>query len=136
MKNEEIQKLFAVHPPINDQPARYLALAGAAQTYAQTIQDGTPESKEKALALVAIQEAYMWANAAIANNEFDNHANIMKKQADIRAAANAPLNPPAPPFVPLVHKPETWQKLGNPDRIVMTEADEVKAKADGYTKQP
>lgn len=64
-----IADIFTYHPPKPGQAERYTALRGAAHAYAIVVNDLTPSSRERSLALTAIQESVMWANAAIAINE-------------------------------------------------------------------
>jgi hypothetical protein len=66
---EQIQKAFTYHPPKEGQPERYEHIREYAKSLARCVQDCTPESREQSLALTKIEEAVMWANAAIARNE-------------------------------------------------------------------
>lgn len=68
MKND-IENRFTYHAPKNDQVQRYGFLREAAKHFAEFVADSTPASREQALALTKIEEAVMWANAAIARNE-------------------------------------------------------------------
>lgn len=68
-EREELLKRFTYHPPKGDQPARYTTLRETAKDFAQWILSCCPESRERALALTKLEEAVMWANAAIARNE-------------------------------------------------------------------
>jgi hypothetical protein len=65
----EIAVRFMYHPPKEDQPERYLRIRGEALVLAITIVETTPTSREQSLALTALEEAVMWANAAIARRE-------------------------------------------------------------------
>jgi hypothetical protein len=65
----DIVNRFTYHPPHSDQAVRYEELRGAAKVLAMKIADRCPPSREKSLALTRLQEAVMWANAAIACNE-------------------------------------------------------------------
>ena len=64
-----LNQIFTYHPPIGDQTARYMQLREAALAFAKTVQTLTPPSREQSVALTNIQQAVMWANAAIAINE-------------------------------------------------------------------
>ena len=64
-----INKVFTYHPPINDQPERYVLLRSQAKEFAETILRLTPVSREQSLALTNLEQASFWANAAIARNE-------------------------------------------------------------------
>ena len=69
MTNEQVQNIFTYHAPKNDQANRYEVLRMTARVMAEAIQNCSPESREKSLALTNLQQAIMWANAAIAINE-------------------------------------------------------------------
>ena len=69
MTPEQIEETFTYHKPFGDQPKRYELIRSAARILANTIQDSCPESREKSLAFTNLQQAVMWANAAIAINE-------------------------------------------------------------------
>ena len=64
-----INRLFSYHPPKGDQAERYGRLRDGAKAYAELIVSLTPESSEQTLAIRAVHEASMLANAAIAVNE-------------------------------------------------------------------
>lgn len=64
-----LDNIFTYHAPKADQPARYNQIREAAKQFAQLVSDTTPMSREQSLAITAIQQATMWANAAIAINE-------------------------------------------------------------------
>ena len=66
---QELEKRFTYHPPKTGQPQRYQALRDEAADLAGVIVASTPESREQSLALTHLEEAVMWANAAIARNE-------------------------------------------------------------------
>lgn len=66
---EQIANNFSYHTPKADQPARYEMIRGVARELAQVIAVNSPDSREKSLALTKLEEAVMWANAAIARNE-------------------------------------------------------------------
>ena len=65
----ELDKRFTYHAPKSGQPEVYEALRNKAREFALMVMEATPESREKSLALTKIEEAVMWANAAIARNE-------------------------------------------------------------------
>ena len=69
MDSREIDKRFTYHSPKEGQPERYATLRNYARSYAQAIVQLTPVSREQSLALTALEEAVMWANASIARNE-------------------------------------------------------------------
>lgn len=65
----QVDRSFTYHAPKEDQGARYHFIREAAKTLALDITSLTPESREQSLALTKLEEAVMWANAAIARNE-------------------------------------------------------------------
>jgi hypothetical protein len=69
MTPEQIENIFTYHKPFGTQAERYETLRTTARTLAGMINEGCPESREKALALTNLQQAIMWANASIAINE-------------------------------------------------------------------
>ena len=69
MTNEEIENRFTHHAPKGSQPVRYKALRDLGKAMAYGIDCYCPDSREKSLAITKLEEAIMWANAAIARNE-------------------------------------------------------------------
>lgn len=65
----ELERRFTYHAPKEDQPARYTGIRNRARELAELIVQYTPSSREQSLALTKLEEAVMWANAAIARNE-------------------------------------------------------------------
>ena len=65
----ELQTRFTYHAPHDDQPERYQEIRDRAQTLAARIVELTPASREQSLAVTALEECVMWANAAIARRE-------------------------------------------------------------------
>jgi hypothetical protein len=65
----DIENTFTYHAPFGTQQDRYVSIRNAAKLLAQVVQDSCPESREKSLALTAVQQGVMWANASIAINE-------------------------------------------------------------------
>lgn len=66
---DELEIRFTYHAPKGDQADRYTRLRTIALAFAREIKAATPESREQSLAFTALQEAVMWANAAIARRE-------------------------------------------------------------------
>lgn len=65
--NDELRNRFVHHPPKTQ--ARIDAHEGVrnrAAEFAAWLNLNLPESREKSLALTAVQESAMWANAAVA----------------------------------------------------------------------
>ena len=69
MTDEELYKRFTYHPPKGDQPERYEQIRDLGRQFAELIDGIAFDSREKSLALTHVEEAVMWANAAIARNE-------------------------------------------------------------------
>lgn len=66
---QQIDNIFTYHSPKNDQPQRYEEIRTQARHLAHLIVQTTPESREQSLAITNLQQAVMFANAAIAINE-------------------------------------------------------------------
>jgi len=66
---KDLVNRFTFHPAEGDQPERYAAIRSFALELALLIEDNAPHSRERSLAFTKLQEAVMWANAAIAVNE-------------------------------------------------------------------
>ena len=64
-----LDKDFSYHPPKPDQVPRYVEIRDAAKLFATAILVDCPPSRERSLALTALEESVMWANASIARNE-------------------------------------------------------------------
>lgn len=69
MTDEELQARFSYHAPKGSQPERYEQIRDQGKQLAELVDSKCPESREKSLALTKIEEAVMWANAAIARRE-------------------------------------------------------------------
>ena len=65
----QIEKTFTYHPPKADQPLKYEEIRKNAKEMAQLFVALCPPSRELSLALTHLEEAMMFANAAIARNE-------------------------------------------------------------------
>lgn len=69
-EQKKIENGLSYHPVQGDNQAeRYQSNRHNAQSFATTLTQNCPASRELSLALTALQEALMWANAAIAVNE-------------------------------------------------------------------
>lgn len=66
---KKLEVAFTYHKPKADQPERYEQLRAAALTLANQMTTLAPASRELSLALTNLEQAVMWANAAIARNE-------------------------------------------------------------------
>ena len=60
---------FTYHPPTGTQAERYEKCRYNALALATWIMEHSPESREQALALTALDEVVFWTNAAIARRE-------------------------------------------------------------------
>jgi hypothetical protein len=69
MDEAELELRFRYHPPKTGQPERYELIRAMARGLAHDIVANTPASREQSLAITALEEAVMWANAAIARRE-------------------------------------------------------------------
>ena len=65
----DLNNNFSYHAPKEGQPEKYERLRSTAKVFAGYVLKDCPESRERSLALTKIEEAVMWANAAIARNE-------------------------------------------------------------------
>lgn len=64
-----LENVFTYHAPKPEQIIRYNSIREKAKEFAMLIRELTPESREQSVALTNVQQAVMWANAAIAINE-------------------------------------------------------------------
>ena len=64
-----IERDFAYHAPKDGQPELYGMIRKQAKEFALFIAEFTPQSREQSLALTNLEQAVMWANAAIARNK-------------------------------------------------------------------
>jgi len=63
----ELKVRFSYHPPTGaEQALFYRDMREGAKRLADFIVDHTPHSREQALAITALEECVMWANAAMA----------------------------------------------------------------------
>ncbi len=62
---ERIEHNFTYHPPKDGQQTRYETMRNKAKEFATEIAHMSPASREQSLALTHLEEAVMWANAAI-----------------------------------------------------------------------
>ena len=72
LKDETIKKLensYTYHPPVGDQPERYVLIRNKAKELALTILECTPYSREQSIALTDLEKVVTMANKAIACNE-------------------------------------------------------------------
>lgn len=65
----ELKTRFTYHTPKEDQVPRYNELRETVFALAMGLSQTCPKSRELSLALTKLEEAVMWANAAIARRE-------------------------------------------------------------------
>jgi len=63
---EELDCRFTHHKPAEGQSEKYGAIRAKARELAELIIEATPESREQSTAVTKVEEACMWANAAVA----------------------------------------------------------------------
>jgi hypothetical protein len=68
-ERDRVKHNFTYHPPHGDQAKRYESIRLSIGDVASYLQSVCPQSRELSLALTKLEEAGMWANAAIARNE-------------------------------------------------------------------
>lgn len=69
LTEQDIENRFTYHAPNEEQQQKYQHLRLAAKVLARDINELVPDSREKSLAMTHLEDAVMWANAAIARNE-------------------------------------------------------------------
>lgn len=69
MTPEELVNRFTCHELTEDQVELYEEIQLMALTLATVVYSSCPDNRERSLAMTKIEEAVMWANAAIARNE-------------------------------------------------------------------
>lgn len=74
MDTDDLRNRFTYRSPQGDQPRRYELIRSAALAYALDLNELCPDSREKSLAITALEEVVMWSNAAIARNESNGGA--------------------------------------------------------------
>lgn len=62
----DLDRRFAFHPADQDAASCHEAVRSAARQMAVAVLQVTPKGREQALALTNIEQAMMWANAAVA----------------------------------------------------------------------
>lgn len=71
MSAKDIEKNFTYHKPSDDKAVRYVNIRNTAKQMAYVIDNVCPECREKSLAFTKLEEAVMWANAAVARNDLE-----------------------------------------------------------------
>jgi hypothetical protein len=72
MTNEDLKNRFTYHAPKTDAAMYFSDIRNTAHKFACVINNVCPEGREKSLAVTKIEEAVMWANAAIVREVKDN----------------------------------------------------------------
>lgn len=68
MDDNDLKNRFTYHAPKPGQPEVYQEIRDNAYDLASLIDGRAPDSREKSLAITHLEEAVMWANAAIARH--------------------------------------------------------------------
>jgi hypothetical protein len=66
IERDELEHRFTHHPPVGDQKDRYERIRAAGKEFAKVVLEATNDSREQSLAVTHIEDAVMWANAAVA----------------------------------------------------------------------
>lgn len=74
MLDQEIDRRFGFHPATDVTGPMHDKVRADCAALARSIVDLTPRSREQSLAITALEEAMMWANAAIARPHCDKCA--------------------------------------------------------------
>ena len=69
MEQGDILLRFSYHPPKPERSSDFVNIRDYAYDFAELINKLCPEGREKSLAITKIEEAVMWANAAIAREK-------------------------------------------------------------------
>lgn len=69
MDNVEMKNRFTYHEPNEEQIGRHMYIRRHGKNLAEIVEENTPACREQSLAITKIEEAVMWANAAIARRE-------------------------------------------------------------------
>lgn len=68
MEATDILNRFTYHAPKDGQAQTYEGIRFRVREVAEHINDVAPDSREKSLAITALEEAVFWANAAVARH--------------------------------------------------------------------
>ena len=66
--DQTVDEAFSYHVPLKGEPERFEAIRSAAKSFAKTLLDYCPQSRERSVALTHLQEAVMMANASVVLN--------------------------------------------------------------------
>lgn len=76
-QHKKIEEIFTYHKPQGNQQAMYQEIREHARAFAHAIVELTPFSREQSLAITNLQQAVMFANAAIAI-----HGSVQEEKAN------------------------------------------------------
>ena len=65
---DDLENRFTYHAPKGEQPDKYAQIRLAGKNFAMLVNELCPQTREQSLAITKIEEAVMWANAAIARH--------------------------------------------------------------------
>lgn len=68
MIDGDLENRFTYHPPTGDKPQYFQDIRHEAYLLGCLIDQYAPDGREKSLAITKLEEAVMWANAAIARS--------------------------------------------------------------------
>lgn len=68
LSQEELEKRFSYHTPSSEKASLHELVQHGCGSLAKMLNEILPDSREKSLAFTKLEEAMMWANAAIARN--------------------------------------------------------------------
>jgi hypothetical protein len=71
IEQPEIDKRFDYHAPDEEKATLHAIVRQSYKRLAENIADALPPSREQSLALTALEESLMWANACIARNPLE-----------------------------------------------------------------
>jgi hypothetical protein len=69
MTNKHFENIFSYHATTDTQVFKYSTIREMAKQLAYLIDHSCPDSHEKSVAIMHLQNTVMWANASIAINE-------------------------------------------------------------------
>jgi hypothetical protein len=68
IEQNDLDNRFTYHPPSEDRARAHVMIRESGKTFAEMVNEYTPDGREKSLALTKIEEAVMWANASLARS--------------------------------------------------------------------
>ncbi|SDP60485.1 hypothetical protein SAMN04487905_10611 [Actinopolyspora xinjiangensis] len=66
MQSDDIESRFTYHAPTDDRIEQHEQVRAEVRELAHRLNDTLPEGREKSVVMTKLEEALMWANAAIA----------------------------------------------------------------------